>query len=81
MSKSRAHSKRRTLCRVSRHVSIKNERRAWNQAERHADKARLRVWNWEEEDAPPPPRPVNPWSLTSDGFTWDDDLTDDDLRK
>lgn len=78
MSKSYKHTPVCNLCRVSRHTSIRAARQAWNRAERHADRARLNSWNWEDRDDPPPPRKVDPWSLPSDGQTWD---PEDDLRK
>lgn len=78
MSKSYKRTKVHDLCRVSRHTSIKAARAAWNRAERHADRARLNSWNWEDRDAPPAPRKVNPWSLPGDGRTWD---PNDDLQK
>ena len=74
MSKSYRKSGRHDMCN-SRRGSIRAARAAWNRAQRHADRARL---NWSgvdfDRDDLPPPRPVDPWSLPSDGKTWDDDI-------
>ena len=72
MSKTWRKSGRHDLCQTRR-GSVRAARRYWNHAQRRADHVRLagiRDIGY-DEDSPEAPRRVDPWSLPSDGKTWD----------